>query len=273
MFFMHWPRQFYLCGLPNHGPIATAQSIQSQPSMSSGTPLALYKAVVGYIEAAAAMMQPGPDQDDEKSRLVADQAKHIVACLPKYDMPYEQATAILQAMKSLGCPFGDEQVRAISQVAKSCQRKTATSTPQPRLANTPQSHPHLQNYVPDELWGVLASPTIDMKKKMHGMAGLMMRIGCRNPNETTKVRAVAIMHLASGLSPSPEEAYQHVRDFGEIVHIKRQSIAGSQSMAAFPEDPQEPRAGGGHNTMHRRAGGEVEMRREVRARIPYHIAG
>ena len=61
----------------------------------------MYKAVVGYIEAAAAMMQPGPDQDDEKSRLVADQAKHIVACVPKYDRPYEQATASLQAMPML----------------------------------------------------------------------------------------------------------------------------------------------------------------------------
>jgi hypothetical protein len=67
-----------------------------------------------------------------------------------------------------------------------------------------QTCPTLHNYLVDSLWSAFGS-TDSVGNKLRLMADFMLStLGLRRPSETTQVLAIAIIHVAGGLSPNPE---------------------------------------------------------------------
>ena len=59
----------------------------------------------------------------------------------------------------------------------------------------------------------------------------------KNPDAQTKRLAVVIVHLASDRTPTPQESFDDVQVFSDIIQQRRLSVCTKQTMLIFPEDP------------------------------------
>ena len=66
---------------------------------------------------------------------------------------------------------------------------------------------------------------------------MICSLGMRRPNEPTRRMVVAIAHTASGMTPTPDVAYQHVKELAEIMRNKRSVLRGVETSQKFPDDP------------------------------------
>ncbi len=208
------------------------------PSMSEGSPLAMYRAVQRYIIAANSMLPSGPQSDAQRSLLLDEQAHHIITCLPKHKVDIDHATSIFEAMREPECPFNQHQVAEIAACVKACLNKESSSASH-RPTQMQQSNKRIERYITRSAWDIFTEPKIDFRTKMDCMGDAMMQLGLTNPNEITRVRAVATLHLAAGMSPSPGNAYDDVRAMASIMMVKRQSRSVAQTMSEFPTDPKD----------------------------------
>ena len=96
------------------------------------------------------------------------------------------------------------------------------------------------NYFPQRLWSVVQSDDT-FKNKWRQICHYCIEVlRLRNCDAETKRIIVATTHVASGvLDRDPKSAYQDIKDFSEAMRVKRDSIKGTLSPRAFPDNPQE----------------------------------
>ena len=199
------------------------------------TPIALYRGIVRYIEAAQRADPVG------SADLIENQSKHLQESLVAIPLSREHGTEVLEALSEPSCPFSSEQRKQVTGVVTGLLKGSAASSPGGKKLAVLQEHLHLEHYLPDDLWSFFMDKEKPFDSKLNVMAEFMVvNLGCPNPTAPTKVRAVGILHLASGIAPSPDISYAHFREFGVAVGIKRTTTNVDQTYAKFPKNPQEP---------------------------------
>ena len=130
-----------------------------------------------------------------------------------------------------------EQRRELATVVKAAMKSEIVGTG--KLTIQGQANLYLYNYLPAKLWAVLFS-TDDIKNKFRTVAAFLVKnLGMRHITEKTKRLAVVIVHIASGVTPEPDESYEHMREFARAMEQKRSSVSGgTATMVNFPEDHQ-----------------------------------
>ena len=165
-------------------------------------------------------------------------------------MSREHATEVLEALAEPGCLFTAAQREEMHKVLTSLVQAPRVSPKEQKKYATQQDNSHLEEYMPDELWSKLFDKTVALRDKWQLWADFLTNVlGCRNPNELTRVRAVAITHVASGMQVAPEVARAHVKEMGTEMEIQRHVHKGNQTFATFPKDPQECCTGCAHMCM------------------------
>ena len=150
----------------------------------------------------------------------------------------DEVSDALEKLSTVECSvFSQDQATEIASVVKATMVDNTTIAP--RTTVKTQHHPHLHHYLPMKLWGCLCSDdTVENKFKQ--LAEFMCQVlGLRNPDAQTKRLAVVVVHLASGRTPSPQEAYDDVTMFGCILEQKRSSVCTKQTMVVFPDCPKQ----------------------------------
>ena len=169
-------------------------------------------------------------------------AKHLPMLLGRLrvlkNIPMPDVTACNSYLASSECLFAAEQR---TEMAKLVQSLMAAGPKQSgsRAGYTMQSNKYLHKYLNSNMWATLLSDDA-VKNKMQQLAVYMLKhLGIRLPDEFTKKLATVIVLVASGLDPTPQEAYDHVQEFGRIFDQKRSSMQHVQTLDAFPEDPSQ----------------------------------
>ena len=196
------------------------------------TPLSMFKAAERFIKASARM---DPSAVDAKCE---SEANRLCNVLGKLDMDQDAATELLEALADEGSLFNKDQRTRISKVIQgimSDEVHVASTRAKPTVKE--QSFLKSYNYYPEPLWAVLRSNDTIKNKFKHVSNFLVDVMQCRNPDQQSKRIIVATVHVASGLSPEPDEAFNDVKEFSNVMKLTRDTTRGPQSLKNFPDDP------------------------------------
>ncbi len=178
------------------------------------TPIALYRGVERYIIAA------GRTCRSNVGELIEGQAAHLVASFVQIPMSREHVTEVLEALAEPGCLFTAAQRQEMHKVLTTLVQAPRVSPKAQKKYVTQQDNSHLEEYPTDDLWSKLFDKTVSLRDKWQLWADFLTNVlGCRNPNELTRVRAVAITHVASGMQVAPEVAHAHVEEMRTQMEI------------------------------------------------------
>jgi hypothetical protein len=199
-----------------------------QPTMTA--PTEIIKALERNIASEVAM---GLGQ---ASRLTAEKLPMLLTRIRQCPVDMDEVTTCNEYLLATTGPFSLEQKREIATVVKSM-----TSGERQKTINScrNQKNLYLQKYMPARLWSCVCG-TETLLNKFKVMAAFMCQnLGLRNADEQTKKLATVICLEASSIDCDPNVAYDHVREFSNILDQQRTSINTPQTMLVFPESPQD----------------------------------
>ncbi len=196
------------------------------------SPLAMYRAVERYIVAARA--------HDDRDDLVAGQARHVIDMLQQTPLSREHATDILGALSEDNCPFTGQLKSDISSVILALMRGEGATNATKSVA-AQQTCMHVEHFLPDFVWSKLLDERMAIGLQMALVGSfLVQHMGLTHPDENTRRRIVAIIHLARKESPPPQLAYDHVREFALTMNVKRQVWKQCpQTLKVFGDNPKD----------------------------------
>ena len=198
------------------------------------SPASMLAASVRYIAATVRV------DDSIAATITEDETKRLVETVGKVECDQDDATEFLEALCAFNPnPFSIAQRKRLSEVIQRImagERHAAVS--HSTTGTKQQKMLHGQHYLPEALWGVLQS-TDTRRNILKQLAHFLVHIPqCRNPDAQSVRNFVALVHVAAGVSPTPDESYEDVGTFGEVLKQTRDDDPhGRQSMRVFPEDP------------------------------------
>ena len=182
---------------------------------------------------AALRVQPG-----RRDQTIEQQRQQLVAAWSRLpEIPTIVSSQVLEALGDSSNPFPAPVNESLASALLDIVASQAGGFTRDDTGSKQQSCRTLYNYLVDSLWAALGS-TDSVDNKLRLMSDFMLStLGLRRPSEPTQVLAVAIIHVASGLSPNPDHAYRHVHDLKSIMKTKRSFVRGVENIRVFPEDP------------------------------------
>ena len=154
------------------------------------------------------------------------------------DVPMEDATAANEHLSTDGNTFNFDQRKELSMLVKS-RMQSDTAEPKSKQTNVMQKHMYLHHYYPAKLWAIAESAeTLTNIFKMFA-SFYCQNLGLRHPDAQTKKLAVVSILIAKKIEASPMDVYRYIQEFGEIMDVKRTSIATKSALATYPRDPQD----------------------------------
>lgn len=195
------------------------------------TPLSVFRAAERFITANA-VMDPG-----SKDVLAIAQATHVIQVIGGMQFGSEEATSLTEVLAGVDSPFTHAQRCSIATAVRGIiQGYASTASAVSRTTVREQTHLFGYNYMSGQMWPIIRSVTELMTNKQRHVAQWYVQIlGCRNPSAQTKRSIVAMLHAATGATPSAQQAYDDLQELSLVFKQKRDSYHGCQTLKVFPE--------------------------------------
>jgi hypothetical protein len=199
---------------------------------SMASPLGSFRAAERYVVGSSRM------KPSSAPAVAESQAHVLVQTLGGLNIERDPATELLEALESDASPFTQAQRQMIAATVQSIVGgDTRSAEASVRQVAREQHNRFIFKYFPQKLWTVAHSDD-DLNNKMRMWVHFLINnLGCRNPDTVTKRLVLSALHMASGIDPSPEAAYDDIHRMSNIFRQKRDAIPGQQTLAVFPEEP------------------------------------
>ena len=199
------------------------------------TPLALFTAAERLCSATISM-------DGSKSTTFpAAQTQRLINEINNLSFDHEAGIELIEVLadKDRRTPFTTEQRAAIANTVNSILSGVMSAVTDTRAFVKEQECLTPYKYYPLKLWAILRSLESVKNKARHVSHFHVETLGLRNADGKTRRAILATLYEASGIDPTPDEAYSDMCMIAEIMRLKRDEIPGNQTMRTFPDDPAE----------------------------------
>ena len=173
------------------------------------------------------------------------QSKLLDACLTDFlvgpKVPMAEGTIMAKDVQEAVLPQAMKD-KVIARLEEKMLKDSGSTQTRGKTGNGTQQHRYLQNYFTKGEWDDLRSDLKSRSSKIQVLKERFMKIGLRNPTETTFVLANAMLHVASYTGPIDMMECDLNRAFDVLKDIKtthRTSLKRFQSSGIddYPEDP------------------------------------
>ena len=193
------------------------------------------KAVVEYIIASRRAL--GANSSGAEG-VVTTQFSHLKQLFQKGAESVSEASAVLHALStpSVVDAFSAEQRKDLATALTGAGIVASPEKAGRTTKASLQTHNFLHNYLTNDDWNALVGDAV-LTDKLAVIVNRSLKLGLTNPSEMTIVANIALLFVASRLSPTAEQGYALVLEYKKLNKVRRVGV--TQTLASFPCDVQE----------------------------------